>query len=280
MSTSLPVPQQEMPPATLPVPCPTAPVAGRPVETTTPVFDWTPVPDATRYRVQIASTEAFGAVHYDETTDRGSAVPLGSVLPDDVETACWRVRAEGREEVRSDWSELARVAVPSAGLESATGTVRVEAPPVPLHPTSDQDPPLDQSAVPFTWEAVPEATGYQLQVAPADAPEAPVVDLTVDQTTSVTLYDTLSGEGTSFRWRVRPLFRVAQPGPWSDPVPFVVAPPVDDEERAPEAENPWASARIAGPATQAQTSTTLSVTVSLFAVLSFLATIALIVLAG
>ena len=280
MAPSPPPPDQELPPATLPAPCPTQPVAGGPVDTNAPVFDWTPVPDATRYRVQIASTEAFEAVHYSETMERGTAVALGPLLPDAVAMACWRVRAEGADEARSDWGGPARFAVPSADLESAAGTVRVEAPPVPLHPRSDQDPPLDQSAVPFTWEAVPEATGYQLQVAPADAPEDPVVDCTVDQTTSITFYDTFSGKGTSFRWRVRPLFRVAEPGPWSDPVPFVVAPPVDEEERAPEAEDPRASARVAGPATQACTSTALSLTVSLLAVLSFLATIALIIFAG
>lgn len=280
MPTTVPSSSSDSPPATLPAPSPTQPVAGRPVDTDAPAFDWTPVPDATRYRVQIAGTEAFEAIHYDETMDRGTAVSLGAVLPDEVATACWRVRAEGADEARSDWSEPARFSVPSAGLEDADGTVRVEAPPVPLHPTSDQDPPLDQSAVPFTWEAVPEATGYQLQVAPAETSEDPIVDLTVDQTTSVTLYDTLSGEGTSFHWRVRPLFRVAEPGPWSNSVPFAVAAPADDEEQTPEAEGPRASARIAGPATQARTSTTLSLAVSLLAVLSFIATIALIVLAG
>lgn len=279
MPTSPPTPYQESPSATLPAPCPTQPVAGRPVDTDTPVFDWTSVADATRYRVQIASTEAFEAVHYDEIMDRGTAVSLGAVLPDAAPTACWRVRAKGADEVRSDWSGPARFAVPSAALESAAGTVRVEAPPVPLHPTSEQEPPVDRSAVPFTWEGVPEATGYQLQVAPTDDFAEPVVDFTLDQTTSVTLYDTLPGDGTALHWRIRPLFRVADPGPWSDPVPFVVAPPTD-EERVPEGKNPRAAARIAGPATQARTSTTLSLTVSLFAVLSFLTTIALIILAG
>ena len=275
-----PTSYQEASPATLPVPCPTQPVAGRPVETTTPVFGWTPVPDATHYRVQVASTDAFEAVHYDETMDRGTAVPLKSVLPEEATTACWRVRAEGPTEARSDWSAPARFAVPSADLASTAGTVRVEAPPVPLHPTSDQAPPVDQSAVPFTWERVPEATGYQLQVAPTDDFTEPIVDLTVDQTTSLTLYDTLPGNGAALHWHIRPLFQVADPGPWSDPVPFVVAPPAGEEELAPEAEDPRASARIAGPATHARTSTALSLTVSLLAVLSFLATIALIMFAG
>ncbi len=280
-SMSTPTPYQESSPATLPAPCPTQPVASRPVDTDTPVFDWTPVPDATRYRVQIASTEAFEVVHYDETTDRGAAVPLDSVLPDEVSIVCWRVQAEGADGALSDWSEPAHFALPTADLDTAASTVRVEAPPVPLHPTSDQDPPVDESAVPFTWEGVPEATGYQIQVAPTEDFSDPAVDFTVDQTTSVTLYDTLAGKGASFHWRVRPLFRVAEPGPWSDPISFAVAPPVGEEENlASEAEDPHAEARAAGPAMRARTSKALSLTMCLLVVLSFLATIALIALAG
>ena len=277
----MPTPPQELPPATLPAPHPTQPVAGRPAETDTPAFDWTPVPEAARYRIQVASTEAFEAVHYDEVMDRGTAVPLGTALPDDTAVACWRVRAEGADEVRSDWSEPAHFAVPSAALESAAGTVRVEAPPVPLHPTSEQEPPVDRSAVPFTWEGVPEATGYQLQAAPTDDFAEPIVDFTLDQTTSVTLYDTLPGNGTALHWRIRPLFRGADPGPWSESVSFVVAPPVEERRApAPEAEDPQASIRIAGPAARARTSGVFSLTVALLVVLSFLATIALTFVAG
>lgn len=276
-----PTPYEKPPRATLPTPCPTEPVAGRPVDTETPAFDWTPVPEATDYRVQIGSKEDFEAVHYDEMTERGRAVPLDSVLPDDVETACWRVQAKGADDAQSEWSEPARFAVPSAELDAEAGTVRVEAPPVPLQPTSDEEPPVDQSAVPFTWEGVPEATGYRLQVAFTEDFSDPVVDLTVDHTTSVTLYDTLQEGRTSYHWRIRPLFPLAEPGPWSDPVSFPVAPAVEDEDEfASQAEDPQASARAAGPATRARTSKTLSLTVSLVAVLGFLATVALIFLVG
>jgi hypothetical protein len=118
-------------------------------------------------------------------------------------------------------------------------------------------------------------------VAPTEAFAEPVIDLTVDQTTSITLYDTLPPDGRSFYWRVRPLYRVADPGPWSAAVPFAVAPPAGrTEELAPEAEGPQSSARAAGPATRARTSKAASVIISLIAVLSFIATIALIILAG
>jgi len=275
---STPTPYQESPPATLPAPCPTQPVAGRPVETDAPVFDWTPVPDATGYRMQIASAEAFEVVHYDEETERGAALSLDSVLPDDATTVWWRVRAEGTGEEQSNWSEPAHFAV-AADPERGEGTVRVDAPPVPLQPERSRDTPIDAGAVPFAWEGIPEASGYQLQVAPTERFNDPSIDLTVDQTTSVTLYDLLPPEGTTFYWRVRPLFRVAGSGPWSRPVSFPVAPPAEEEEDlASEAADPRASARAAGPVEHARTSGTFSLVVSLLAVLSFVATIFLILL--
>jgi len=276
-----PTPYQESPAATLPVPCPTQPVAGRRVDTDAPVFDWTPVPDATGYRLQIARSEAFEVLHYDEETERGTALPLDSVLPKDATTVYWRVRAEGGDDERSEWSAPAHFAVPSADPEAEEGAIRVDAPPVPLQPEATRDTPVDATAIPFSWEGIPEASGYQLQVAATEDFDDPPVDLTVDQTTSVTLHDALSTEGTSFYWRVRPLFRVADPGPWSEPVPFSVAPPTaEDDDLAPEAADPQASARARGPVERARTSGSFSIFVSLLVVLSFLATIALIILSS
>lgn len=226
---STPTPYQESSPATLPAPHPTRPVAGRPVDTEPPIFNWTPIPEATRYRVQVASTEAFESVHYDDVMERGSALPLGSALPDGVTMMYWRVRAETEEE-QSVWSEPAHFAVPAAEQEADDAALRVEAPPVPLHPKSTQDPPVDQSAVPFSWESIPEASGYQLQVASTEDFSDPDIDFVVDQTTSVTLYDTLLPEAATYYWRIRPLFQVADPGPWSSPVAFAVAPSESDEE--------------------------------------------------
>jgi hypothetical protein len=255
-------------------------VAGRPVDTEPPVFGWTPIPGATRYRVQVAGTEAFESALYDDVTERGAALPLGSMLPDGATTIYWRVRAETEEE-RSVWSEPAHFAVPTAERAAEDAALRGDAAPVPLQPEGTGEAPVDQGAVPFSWEAIPEASGYQLQVAPTESVADPHVDLTVDRTTSVTLYDVLPVEAATYHWRIRALFRVADPGPWSSPVAFAVAPlATEEEDLAPEAADPQASARAAGPATEARTSRALSLTVSLIAVLSFLATIALIIFVG
>ena len=277
---STPVPFEESASASLPTPCPTRPVAGRPAETDAPVFDWTAVPGATRYRVQVAHTAAFESPQYDDVLEQGASLSLGSVVPDDASTVYWRVRAETADAERSEWSDPARFARSTAEREVDEAALRVDAAPVPLQPEGTQGPPVDRSVVPFSWDAIPEASGYQLQVAATQDMAEPVVDLTVDQVTSVTLYDVLPEEAATYHWRIRPLFRVADPGPWSRPVPFSVAPSDDEKDLAPEAADPQASARAAGPVTQARTSRALSITVSLVAVLSFLATIALIILAS
>ena len=274
-----PTSYQESPSATLPAPYPTQPVAGRPVDSATPVFDWTPIPDAARYRVQIATTEAFDTIYYDEQVERGDAISLGSTLPGDAATAYWRVRAETEAGDGSVWSEPAHFAASSAEPEGEEGTVRLDAPPTPIHPETIREAPVDVSAVPFSWEGVPEALGYRFQVASAEDFDDPVVDLTVDRTTSITLHDVLSAEDRSFYWRVRPLFRAESTGPWSHPVSFTVAPPAEEEEDlAPEAADPQASARAAGPVEHARTSRATTLTVSLLAVLSFIATLLLTIL--
>lgn len=277
---STPTPYQESSPPTLPAPCPTQPVAGRPVDRDAPVFDWVRVPTATHYRVQIASTEAFESLHYDDVTERGTALPMDSVLPDDVNTAYWRVRAKTTDDERSSWSDPAHFAVPTAEREVEEAALRVDAPPMPLHPESTQGAPVNQNAVHFSWDDIPEASGYRLQVATTEDFADPDVDLTVDRTTAVTLYEVLSADADVYYWRVRPLFRVADPGPWSSPVSFRVAPPAEEENLVPEAADPQASARAAGPVVKARTSRAFSLAVSLFALLTFFATIALIFLVG
>lgn len=277
---STPTPYQESA-ATLPVPCPTSPVAGRSTETEAPAFDWTPVPDAVEYRVQLASSEAFDVLHYDEVVAPGTELPLDSVLPDEATMVYWRVRAEGGDDELSEWSEPAHFAVSEAALAEDEG-LRVDAPPVPLHPNTRAQSVVEAAAVPFSWEDVPEASGYQLQVARTENFEDPELDLTVDRTTSITLYDELPhDESATLYWRLRPLFRGADPGPWSPVLSFTLAPSSEDEEEfVRQAEAPRPQARATGPVEQARTSGAFSVFVSLLVVISFVAILLLIGMAG
>jgi hypothetical protein len=250
------------------------------VEEASPVFDWTPVPGAARYRVQLAGTEAFDAVYHDAVMERGAPCALDAVLPAGTTPVYWRVRAEAEDEAPSAWSDPAHFSGAADGASvDAPPSVRVDASPVPLHPTRE-DVPLRPEAASFTWEGIPAASGYDLQVARTEAFADPVLAVTVDRVTALTLYDALPEERDSLYWRVRPLFRTAAPGPWSEAQKFGVAPQGDDEVPTGPAMKSRPTARAAGPVQQARTSSTISIAVGLFALLSFLAIIALIYVAG
>lgn len=276
-----PTSSQDSPSATKPVPVPTHPVAQQPVDEEAPEFDWTSVPDVDQYRLQIAASDEFDTIYYDEAAEPKTTIPLDSVFPTGEITAAWRVRAE-TSDWTSAWSDVAHFARGSGESEPQEALL-VDASPVPLHPTAETS--ANRNATTFAWEPIPEASGYQLQVAQREDFSTVAVDLTLDQTTSLTLYKALPKEGSPLYWRVRSLFPHSTPGPWSTPVSFEMSP-----TPAPEAEphsEPDATEHttegdplLAGPAERSRTSSTLSLTVALLTVVSFVVTLFLIAYLG
>ena len=277
-------PREDVPTSAIPVPNPTHPVAGRPVASDTPTFDWTPVPDADAYRLQLAASDAFETLYYDETVDGPTSLTLDDVLPDDVGTVVWRVRAETPEE--TPWSTTAHFEAkePPAGDDRE---FLVDGAPVLIHPIRGDDVEADGATL--TWEAVPEASGYQLQVSSNEDFDELLVDLTVDRVTSLTLFELLPAERAPLYWRVRALFPNESEGPWSDTARFGTNPDVDPDEEALAApgEEPTASTDApsdanspiaAGPAREAHTSSAMAFTFIAVLLVSFLATIFLIML--
>lgn len=269
-----PTPYQESPSQSVPAPAPTHPVAGRPTDSADPAFDWTPIPNADRYHVQIAESESFDVLYFDDTMDRGVSLSLSSLLPDDVASAYWRVRAESEHGGLSPWSAPAHFRRPDAEKKREGPSVHVDAAPVPLYPDGSRDRPVDPSATEFSWEGVPKSSGYQIQVSKNADFGDPVADVTVDQTTSVVLFNTLEDNGATFYWRIRTLFPFAPAGPWSNSVQFTVSQssetdvPVDRETS--QTEN---YARARGPVLRSHTSRGFSLAVSLFMILTFVATV-------
>ena len=278
-------PREDVPTSAMPVPTPTHPVAAQPVASGTPTFDWTPVPDVDTYRLQLAASDAFETLYYDETVEGPTSLALDEVLPDDAGVVVWRVRAEAPAE--TPWSPAARFEAPGAA-RSSDREFLVDAVPVPMHPVRGDD--VEAGAAAFTWEAVPEASGYRLQVAALEEFDDPVVDLTVDRVTSLTLSEMLPAGQDPLYWRVQALFPNESEGPWSDTAHFGTNPDVnDDDEEAPAApgDAPTASADApsdanspvaAGPAREAHTSPAMALTFMGVLVVSFLVTIFLIML--
>ena len=285
---SAPSPRPDVPSSTLPVPQPTHPVAGRPVTADAPEFRWTAVPDAAGYRLQLAASPDFDECYYDERVDGPTTVPLADVLPAEADTVVWRVRAETSEE--APWCAPASFTAAPPDDREEDAQFLVDAPPVPIRPI--QGDAVDAEAATFTWEGVPEASGYRVQVGPSPDLDDPIVDLTLDQMTTLTLFGELPREQEVY-WQVCALFPNNTAGPWSgtsgfgtDPdvepdVPVEAEPEAPDEEAdAPDEPTPSVerSAVAAGPAREARTSSTTAMVAIGLLVVSFVLTIVLIMM--
>ena len=281
---STPSPRPDAPTTTLPAPQPTHPVAGRTIVESAPEFCWASVPDADVYRVQLAASDTFTTVYYDETVDGPTTIDLDAVLPEEAATVVWRVRAE-TEAGDAPWSVAASFTSADEAPDDS-GQFLVNAPPVPLRPV-DGDA-VDADGATLTWEGVPEASGYRVQVASAEAFDDPIVDLTLDQATILTLFDELPDGNAPLYWRVRALFPNDTEGPWSETVQFGTDPTIEDRADASAETDPEAeaedrirkSAVAAGPASEARTSSAMVVAFIGLLLISFLLTILAIMMVG
>ena len=98
--------------------------------------------------------------------------------------------------------------------------------PTPTAPADGAVAPLD--AVTFRWSAPPGADAFDLRVAAADAPDAPIVELAALPATETTLADALPA--SPMLWWVKP-----EGGAWSAPARFVAGTPADVEAAQQEA---------------------------------------------
>lgn len=233
------------------VPQPTNPVADQTVTEASTTFQWTTVPDVNQFRIQLAPGENFETLYHETVVEGPSQIRLTEVLPENAERVVWRIRVDDRED--APWSSPASFFV--SERERATGgDFVVDASPVPIRPRDGES--VVPSGTTLTWEQVPEASGYRVQVGGTDAFEDPIVDLTLDRTTHLTLYEPLPDAREDLYWRVRPLFSGRAEGRWSETVRFQTESeptggarnPVDDETSASQ------SPRAAGPAQTARTS--------------------------
>lgn len=271
--------QEDVSASTLPAPHPTQPVARRLVTDKDRDFRWTAVPEADTYRIQLAASDAFSDVYYDQTVEGPRSLQLDELLPRGTGLVAWRVRAETPE---GPWSAPAYFTMSAEAEGSDEASFLVDAPPVPVHPLEGET--VDPGAATFTWDGIPEASGYRLQVSQSDAFGDPLVDLTVDQTTSVTLYNRLPQEAATLSWRVSALFPSDAEGPWGAVVQFQTDPgkPTNesasdvDEPSNPENSSVESSPVAAGPARHAQTSSTVALFFAAILVVSFIVTIVLI----
>lgn len=285
-------------------PQPVQPVAGRGVNAQDAEFSWTAVPDADQYELQIAPGADFETLYFDASVEDHTTITVYDALPDDDRTCYWRVRAEVQG-AWTDWSGVAHFAAGHSEAEQAAREARsAQTPasasakdadaPAPVKPVDEA--PVDGQAAVLEWDPAPDAAGYHIQVARPDAFASPIVDLTLDRTASLTLYQMLPEDGSTYQWRVRALKSGGRTGTWSAPATFTAASDEDvisyeaeqQQRAAAEAEeeanaNALESVRAAekraeaeSPVLTARTSSTFALTLGWIMVLSFAVTVFLI----
>jgi hypothetical protein len=165
-----------------------------------PIFRWTSVEGARRYRFQVAQEPTFAAPLEDVATASTSYTPF-TTHPADT-TLYWRVRADDENLIGLTWS--------------ATRTFqRRLAAPVP----SPNNVTISDFTPAWTWSNIMGASGYTFQLDGPDGSHKDFAGLRLPAATFVYLY----GPGI-WRWRVRAEYPKLPTGtvtgPWSTYVPF------------------------------------------------------------
>jgi C1A family cysteine protease len=174
-----------------------APLNNAIVNTQTPTMSIKSVPGATSYLYELDDDIAFGSVNVTNTSTKTSfVVPADQKL--DYGKYYWRVADIDKAGNQSEWSEV-RSFVVTIQKTPANGSYTTNA------------------RQPFTWAAVPGATGYEIQVCtnPANCDGTQVRRFTRPVSTS---YIPTTGEAFTdgiYYWRMR----VQVSGTWSDWTP-------------------------------------------------------------
>lgn len=165
-----------------------------------PIFRWSAVEGAERYRVQVASDPTFRDP-IDDVTTHSTAYASSTTYPVDTDLY-WRVRAEDANKIQLRWSEV----------RSFRRTLPT--------PVTALDNPIGGETIPvLSWLPVEGAVSYDLHVDQADGTSK---DFTLASTrfTPTTFY----GSGI-WRWKVRANFPTLSSkevgGPYSAPVDYL-----------------------------------------------------------
>ena len=184
--------KQSIPPAL------TSPADGA-LLTEQPVFRWTQVVGARRYRFQVAQEPTFATPIEDVTTAATSYTPF-TTHPADT-TLYWRVRADDENLIGLNWS-------PVRTLQRKLPTPT----PSPNNATSGDFTPV------WSWSNVTGASGYTFAMDGPDGSHKEWTNIRMPATSFIYIY----GPGI-WRWRVRAEFPKSGgfvTGPWSSYVPF------------------------------------------------------------
>ncbi|MEE4194810.1 MAG: fibronectin type III domain-containing protein [Anaerolineae bacterium] len=180
----------------------------------TPTFDWTDVPTAVRYRIQMSTLPGFGVWLVNQTTTASEFTPGVNLNPG---TYYWRVQAEGGGD--SSWFSVRRqiiIQLPEANLPAPA--LLMPAASAVVYPSQPQ----------LTWETVFSATKYVVEVTDPDDVvlgtwEKQASGCDVDSC-ALTLPANLGSDYGEYDWKVKAQ-NDTQDGDWSTTRSFVYTQP-------------------------------------------------------
>ena len=147
------------------------------------VLMWSRVTEAPRYEVQVSASAAFTPLLYSTSTTNSRAVPT-SLLPSG--TVHWRVRAIAASGLTGEWA-------------NQDFTVSATAPPTPATPADGETLPQPQSPPLLSWQAVPGAVNYVVDV----DTDGDFIGASSYTTKSTSLVVPDPKAGGTYTWRVR-----------------------------------------------------------------------------
>ena len=209
--------------ATPPTSAPTivSPVDGSSVGNANPTLSWKAVGNAVRYRVQISTSLSFASTIYSADVYALQATPP-TLLP--FSTLYWRVAGEDDGNVLGPWS-------------AASFTKSISSAPVALTPTNGQTLTFPTNPVVFSWQPVPGAVSYTLQV--GNSSDFIGAQQFGTYNTSYTLTDTQSftkSDGStpqSWWWQVQANYVNASVTQWSTPRSYQIVWPATPQLESP-----------------------------------------------
>jgi hypothetical protein len=174
-------------------------------------FDWSDVPTATSYRIQISMSSNFGTTFLNTVTTSSQYTHYSPAFQYGI-LYYWRVNATGPSGT-SQWSSVWRVIT----------SVALPLPPS-LYPVNRGKPVYVDSATIFDWSHVATATSYRIQIATSSGFPNPIINEVVYDTLFIAPPYTFSNY-TVYYWRVNASNSGGQ-GPWSASWNFTVMPGV------------------------------------------------------
>jgi hypothetical protein len=198
-----------------------SPVDGSSVGNTNPTLSWSAVGNAVRYHVQVSTSLLFSTTIYSVETYALQATPP-MLLP--FTTLYWRVAGEDGGGATGPYS----VASFTKSLSSAPAT---------LTPTNDQTLTFPTDPVVFSWQPVPGAFSYSVQV--GNSSDFIGAQQFTTSNTSYTLTDTQSftlSDGTtpqSWWWQVRATYVDSSVTQWSTPSKYQIVWPATPQLGSP-----------------------------------------------